>query len=182
MFKKLKQQFNDNADKVAELYPGTTEEDVIKSATALASDRFIVYSTWKWADLQSKKGNRPVYRYLFSCPRPPQVNKSNAPAVTNMPLPMVGASHASEIEFALGNLSYDKVYSWTPDDYKVSETMENYFANFIKSGNPNGKGLPKWKPNTATGTVNFMNIDVNTKLQPETNRDRYLFLDKLYIK
>jgi para-nitrobenzyl esterase len=95
---------------------------------------------------------------------------------------MVGASHASEIEFAMGNLPYDKVYAWTPDDYKVSTTMENYFANFIKTGNPNGKGLPKWEPNTKGSTVKFMNIDVNTKLQPESDRGRYLFLDKIYTK
>jgi para-nitrobenzyl esterase len=95
---------------------------------------------------------------------------------------MVGASHASEIEFALGNLAYDKVYAWTPDDYKVSAAMENYFANFIKTGNPNGKGLPKWTPNTNGSKVSFMDINVDTKLQPETDGDRYLFLDKLNAK
>jgi len=179
--KKLKQQFGNDADDVAMLYPGPTQADVIKSATALASDRFIVYSTWKWADLQSKTGEKPVYRYLFSCPRPPEVGKPNPPA-GKLPPPMVGASHASEIEFALGNLAYDKVYAWTPDDYKVSATMENYFANFIKTGNPNGKGLPKWKPNTNGSDVYYMNIDVNTHLEPESDRARYVFLDKLYTR
>jgi len=95
---------------------------------------------------------------------------------------MVGASHASEIEFAMGNLSFDKVFAWTPDDYKVSTTMENYFANFIKTGNPNGKGLPKWTPNTKESAVKFININVETRLETEQNRDRYLFLDKFYQK
>ncbi|MDB5139258.1 MAG: carboxylesterase [Mucilaginibacter sp.] len=178
--KRVKQQFGDNADEIIKLYPGTTEEEVIKSATALASDRFIAYSTWKWADLQAKTGEKPVYRYLFSCPRPSAVVKENNPAANKMPPPMIGASHASEIEFALGNLSSDKVYAWTPDDYKVSATMEDYFANFIKTGNPNGKGLPKWKPNTKDSSVKFININVDTKLEPELGRGRYLFLDKLY--
>lgn len=179
--KKVKQQFPDNADEVLKLYPGTTQEEVIKSATALASDRFIAYSTWKWADLQSKTGEKPVYRYVFSTPRPPEV-KPSANNNSTLPKALVGASHASEIEFAMGNLESNKVYAWTPDNYKVSALMENYFANFIKTGNPNGKGLPKWEPNTKDSKVKFMNIDVNTKLEAENDRGRYLFLDKLYVK
>ena len=178
---KVKQQFGDNATEVLKLYPGTTQDEVIKSATALASDRFIAYSTWKWADLQAKTGEKPVYRYLFSCPRPSTPNET-ANAANKLPPAMIGASHASEIEFALGNLVYDKFYAWTADDYKVSATMENYFANFIKTGNPNGTGLPKWTANTNGSKVNFIDINVDTQLKPELQRERYLFLDKLYTK
>jgi para-nitrobenzyl esterase len=178
--KKVKQQFGADSSTVLELYPGTTQDEVIKSATALASDRFIAYATWKWTDLQAKTSGKPVYRYLFSTPRPPMVNP--IPNTSKLPPGMVGASHASEIEFALGNLAYDKVFAWTPDDYKASSTMENYFANFIKTGNPNGGGLPKWKPNNNGSKVMFMDIDVDSKLHSETERARYLFLDKLYTK
>ncbi|MCR8556759.1 carboxylesterase family protein [Mucilaginibacter sp. BJC16-A38] len=180
--KKVKQQFPGNADEVLKLYPGTTQDEVIKSATALASDRFIAYSTWKWADLQAKTSGKPVYRYLFATPRPPEVNPTNNPNEGKMPKQMVGASHASEIEFAMGNLPYNKVYAWTADDYKVSATIQQYFANFIKTGNPNGKHLPKWEPNVNGGAVKFMNIDVTSQLQTETDRGRYLFLDKSYVK
>jgi para-nitrobenzyl esterase len=178
--KHVAQNYGADSATVLKLYPGTTQDEVIKSATALASDRFIAYATWKWADLQAKTGGKPVYRYLFSTPRPPMV--SPGPNSSKLPPTLAGASHASEIEFALGNLVYDKVYAWTPDDYKVSSTMETYFANFIKTGNPNGPDVPKWKPNTNGGKVWFMNIDVNSKLLPETNRERYLFLDSQYSK
>jgi para-nitrobenzyl esterase len=175
---KIKQRYGADSISVLKLFPGNTQEEVIKSATALAGDNFIVYGTWKWADLQAKTSGKPVYRYIFSCPRPSAVGQSAAPT-GNLPAPLVGAAHASEIEFALGNLSSNKVYAWTPDDYKVSATMENYFANFIKTGNPNGKGLPKWTPNTNGSAVNYMNIDVNTRLEPETDGERFLLLDKL---
>jgi len=179
--KKIKQRYGADSTTVLRLFPGTTQDEVIKSATALASDNFIVYGTWKWADLQAKTSGKPVYRYVFSRPRPPEVANPNPPA-GKLPPPMVGASHASEIEFALGNLSYDKVYAWTADDFKVSATMENYFANFIKTGNPNGKDLPGWKPNTNGSAVNYMNIDVHTRLEPESEGARFLFLDKLNTK
>ncbi|HEY4327697.1 MAG TPA: carboxylesterase family protein [Mucilaginibacter sp.] len=189
---KLKQLYGENADDAAKLYPATTNEEVMKSATALSSDRFIVYSTWKWADLQVKTGGHPVYRYTFSRVRPPMqgggtaglaggVIKNSGTAPANTPPPL-GAPHASEIEYAMGNLATNKFYGWTPDDYKVSETMENFFANFIKTGNPNGPGLPKWTPNTKGSPVKFMNIDVTSKLETETNGARYQFLDKQYMK
>ncbi len=180
--KKVNARYGSDADAVFKLYPGNTQDEVIKSATALASDNFIVYGTWKWADLQSKTSGKPVYRYVFSTPRPQSDEDIKRAAASKMPPALVGASHASEIEFAMGNLSSNKVYAWTPDDYKVSTTMENYFANFIKTGDPNGPGLPKWVPNTNGSKVNFMNIDVNTQLQPELDRNRYLFLDKQYSK
>jgi para-nitrobenzyl esterase len=180
--KKLKQLYPDKADEVLKLYPADTQDELIKSATELASDRFIAYSTWKWADLQAKTGYKPVYRYLFSCPRPPMVtpipNTSNNSVIPQL----VGAAHASEIEFAMGNLSSNKVYAWTPGDYKVSATMETYFANFIKTGNPNGQGLPKWEPNIKGSAVKFININADTKLETDNNRERYLFLDKEYFK
>jgi para-nitrobenzyl esterase len=79
----------------------------------------------------------------------------------------------------MGNLDSNKVYAWTPDDYKVSEIMQQYFANFIKTGNPNGPGLPVW-PTFDTGQR--MTMDVDTRAEREKVRARYQFLDQFYIK
>ena len=92
--------------------------------------------------------------------------------------PAIGAVHSAEIEYAMGNLSTNKVYSWSEDDYKVSAIMQQYFANFIKSGNPNGEGLPQWPSATGKDPVPVMHIDVNTRVENETNRDRYLFQEQ----
>jgi para-nitrobenzyl esterase len=197
--KQLKMLYAEKADEVAKLYPGNTQEEVIKSATELASDRFISYSTWKWANEHALTSGKPVYRYVFSKVRPPMtakmgnatpglaggINKSDTPKpVSKLPEPYAGASHASEIEYAMGNLATNETYAWTPADYKVSETMETYFANFIKTGNPNGAGVPKWIANTKGSPVSFINIDVKTVLEKENAqlRGRYIFLDKEYMK
>lgn len=177
--KKVKTLYGDKADEVLKLYPNATQDDVIRSATELASDRFIVYSTWKWAELSAKTGGKPVFTYIFSHNRPALPNNN---ANNKMPAGYNGASHASEIEYALGNLHYNKVYPWTADDYKVSAIMEEYFANFIKTGNPNGANLPKWEPVTNSTDKKQMIIDVNTRLETQTTRNRYLFLDKEYMK
>jgi para-nitrobenzyl esterase len=194
--KVIKQLYGDQADEVLKLYPGNTDDEVIKSATALSSDRFIVFSTWKWVDLQARTGVKPVYQYVFSRIRPAMtakmgnatpglaggVIKGSGAAPVKAPA-AVGAAHASEIEYAMGNLARNHVYAWTPDDYKVSQTMMAYFANFIKTGNPNGQGLPEW-PQVVSGSnpVGFIHIDVHTMAGTEVNRGRYLFLDKQYVK
>jgi len=193
--KKLKQFYPDKADEALKLYPGSNQDEVIKSATELGSDRFIVYSTWKWADLAAQTGGKPVYTYIFGKPRPAMVAAmGNAKAglaggvikggaddaKSKVPAPFNGASHASEIEYAMGNLAGNKVYDWKPEDYKVSATMEDYFANFIKTGDPNGKGLPKWEANKGS-VIQSININVETKLGPVATA-RYQFLDQQYSK
>jgi len=155
-------------------YPAANDTEVMRAATNLASDRFIVYSTWKFIDLQSKTSGKPVYRYRFARMRPLTVDgKPNGNAM--------GASHASEIEFALGNLSTNKVYAWSVDDYKVSNTMESYFANFIKTGNPNGADLPHW-PKLQSNPPQVMVIDLNSHAEAEKDQSRYLLQDSLNTK
>jgi para-nitrobenzyl esterase len=190
--KKITELYPQHADEVLRLYPGGSQEEVIASATDLASDRFIVYSTWKWAELHKATSQQSVYKYIFSRPRPDMVPKmGNAqPGLaggvikTNTPQPkqaepLRGAPHAAEIEYAMGNLQHNKVYAWTKDDYAVSNTMLNYFANFVKTGNPNGNGLPKWEQDASTDS-RYMNIDVQSSMKKEKTRERYLFLDKNY--
>lgn len=170
----IRHLFGSSADKALVLFPGTDEQTIKQSATDLASDMFIVYSTWKWADLQAKTSGKPVYRYLFSRIR-------QTPDDRKKPLGL-GASHSSEIEYALGNLSTNKVFDWNADDFKVSATIEGYFANFIKTGNPNGNGLPTWQPLNINAPINFMNIDIETKMQQDINATRFIFLEEFYSK
>ena len=58
--------------------------------------------------------------------------------------------------------------------------MGDYFANVIKTGDPNGKGLPKWEPNKGDVTKSI-NINVETKMEP-IPVERYHFLDQQYSK
>lgn len=189
--KRVQKEYPNDFEEVLKLYPGDSAKQIEWSATALASDRFIAYSTWKWFDLQRKNSSQPVYRYLYSKLRPPLADQSLAPGLAGgtvkkdqnafkMPEP-IGAPHACEIEYCMGNLHLIKDYAWTADDYKVSETMQNYFANFIIKGNPNGSGLPEWPAAKAgDNSPDVMIINTESKAVKATDDARYLFLDKSY--
>lgn len=188
---RVKKEYPNDSEEVLKLYPYSSEKEIELSATALAADRFISYSTWKWFDLHRNNSSQPVYRYLYSKLRPALVDNSLASGLAggtvkkegNTPKASeaVGAPHACEIEYCMGNLHLVKEYAWTADDFKVSDTMLNYFANFIKTGNPNGDKLPEWtaaKAGDATPPV--MIIDTESKTVKAQNDARYEFLDKTY--
>ena len=184
--KTVQKLYGEKADQVLKAYNAATDEEVERVATDLAGDRFIAYSTWKWADAQSKT-RQPVYRYLFEKARPEMTAEMGDATAGlaggvqkggNKIPPPKGAVHSAEIEYAMGNLSSNKVYAWKPEDYKVSLTTQGYFANFIKNGNPNGVGLPSWPAANSSSTVPVMHIGINTHIEPEQHRERYLLMEQ----
>jgi para-nitrobenzyl esterase len=199
--------YGDNADQVLKVYAPTTPEEVIQAATDLASARFIAFGTWKWTDLEAANSSKPVYRYYFTQPRPGTIpGRGPAPATPGpgagagpggaarggggrggagrggalaaaLAAAPRGAGHSVEIQYAMGNLNLDDRYAWDADDHKVSDTMFSYFVNFIKTGDPNGPGLPQW-PTYAAGTGYMrMRLGVDSKAEPEPDRARYLALE-----
>jgi len=177
--------YGESAAQVLNVYRPTTEEEVLQAATDLASARFIALGTWKWTELQMKTGGQPVYRYLYTRIRPkylglPGQPPPAPPAGMPAPAPPRGAAHSAEIQYAMGNLDLDPRYAWQPDDRKVSQAMQAYFANFIKTGDPNGPGLPRWpKYEAATGYLR-LRIDVVPAAEPEAARARYQVLDSIH--
>ena len=187
----VKRIYGDQADAILKVYAPKTDDEVEKIATELAGDRFISFSTWRWADMHEKTGNgQPVYRYYYTRPRPPMTPEMgdavaglaggvqrNAGA-SKPPIPK-GAVHSAEIEYCMGNLHYNKVYAWTDDDYKVSATMQDFFVNFIKTGNPNGKSLPNWPATKTAKPSPVMYIDVKTEAKQDPFAVRYEVLQSM---
>lgn len=188
---KVKEAYPETHDEVLKLYPHGSVQEIERSATDLASDRFIAYSTWKWFDLHRKNSDQPVYRYLYSKLRPPLRDKTLTSGLAGgtvkkdaeapkMPQP-IGAPHACEIEYCMGNLHLVDDYAWTEDDFMVSETMQNYFANFIKTANPNGENLANWPSAAAKdSSPPVMILNMESEAKKATNDARYEFLDKTY--
>ncbi|MFC4595869.1 carboxylesterase family protein [Sphingobium tyrosinilyticum] len=76
----------------------------------------------------------PVYHYRFSYVAPAQGN------------PKSGAWHASDIPFFLDNAAIKYGEKTTPRDVEMGHIISGYVVDFAKSGNPNGRELPRWAP------------------------------------
>ena len=186
----LKTDSDEVVSQLLALYGISNEADLIAlPGYQLGGDNFIVYGTWRWTELQAQHSPAPVYRYRYSKVRPDLVDQSRVSALaggtvektddTPQTPPTPGAVHSADIEYQMGNLHNNMMYAWTADDYYVSEIFQSFFMNFIKTGNPNGLGLPQWDPINGEDVPPVMIIDVESGQEKDASlQERYKFLDK----
>lgn len=179
--------FGDNTDEMLSLYGITAPDDIYKQpGIDLCGDLFLAYSTWRWGNIHNATSGQPVYRYLYSRERPKMMiegkvaglaggvkDKTEAEEVVENKIPEIhGAVHSADIEYAMGNLPTNRVYDWQPEDYMVSDIFMGYYANFVKTGNPNGIGLPQWLSLDNSDSPGFMVIDVKTRMEKDAGAER----------
>ena len=109
------------------------------------------------ATAKSEQGGAPAYLYLFTW-KP----ESNA----------LGASHGMELPFMLHNVSLQREMTGaSPTAYKFEKLISSIWLAFIKTGNPNVKGLPKWEPyDKETGVTMIL----DNKCYPLQHHDKEL--------
>ena len=99
-----------------------------------------------------------------------------------MPLPRPparkGAVHSAEIEYALGNLATNKVYAWTPDDYQGIENHAELLRQLHQNRQPQRRRPAHVAAPDAGAAGQMLRIDVNTRVEPDQTRARYLFLEQ----
>ncbi len=198
----MKPQFGDMTDEIFEAYGIVSDEDVMsQKGLDLASDLFTGFPTWKVCDYHVKTSSQPVYRYHYMHPRPQVsdkmgdkvaalaggVREKTAEEKAAAPKPMVapGAVHSADIEYAMGTLDTNEFYDWQPEDYAISRLFLSYYANFCKTGNPNGEGLPEWSSITKEncGAAPVMIIDVESKEVASAQKENaYRTLEKFYLR
>jgi para-nitrobenzyl esterase len=125
-------QYGDLASQFLKVFPADTDEAAAASQKAVSRDQIFAWQSRTWARMQSKTGKSKVFLYYFDRvpPGTPEQNR-------------YGAFHSAEIGYALDTLSkWDR--PWASADRDLANVMSTYWANFARTGDPNGGSLPMW--------------------------------------
>ncbi|MCK4344775.1 MAG: carboxylesterase family protein [Bacteroidales bacterium] len=93
-----------------------------------------------------------------------------------------GAGHGSEVAYVFNNLNTRWGASEaTPEDQKVAQMMNTYWANFAKTGDPNGEGLPLWPLyNTQNEEILDIQSDGKPVGKPDPRKARLDVIEKAF--
>lgn len=160
----LSDALGDQASAMAELVPANSPQrdqhfivdamgDAKGALNTVYSAIWFSYSHHVWNRYLVEQ-NKPSYEYYFT--------KTN---------PMLSNYHAGELPYAYGNLwRHPGLYD--DSDYALSDIMQQYWVNFVKTGNPNGDGLPTWTMRDATHTQ-LLQLDTQIQMVDDPNEALY---------
>lgn len=124
----LNHKFGDLAPDVFAAYPAHTDAEALAAFNTMYTDYDFGFGARLLAQQSTRIGSR-VFLYHFTY-------------TGQGPFAALGAFHSEESMF----LSRKYWTSWiaTPGDQPLSNAIITYWTNFVKTGNPNGPGLPSW--------------------------------------
>ena len=128
ILKRLEMYFDkETGQKIFDLYKDKIEKDAFSAFNEIISVYWFIMPHHSWSNMALNNGET-VYRYIFT--------KENG---------YHGTYHSGEMVYCYGNLNrQNRPYAYDESDYKLENIMLHYWANFAKSGNPNGEDLPVW--------------------------------------
>lgn len=120
---------------------GTTQDDILVTPEMRQEGRFseLYQGCIDFSKKLQELGRKPAYVYYFT---------------RELPGDEYGAFHSSELWYSFGTLGR----CWRPmeeHDYELSRRILDYWTDFMKTGDPNGSGHPKWEPCTEENPVVF---------------------------
>lgn len=130
--------------------PVKTDRDAREMAKKLQIEGGMI-SIFNWAKRRAKTCKSPVYTYFFEQAVPTER----------------GAYHGSDLAYWFNDPKDD----WTEVDRLVADQTSSYWANFVKTGNPNSESLPEWKPFNAAEPIT-MAIRKNPSPRPIAASER----------
>lgn len=165
----VRSRYEDYADRLLQAYP-VGENDVPKTARDLGRDAAFGWGTWSWGRLQNETGHQPVYMYYFD--QPPAYPEDSPKYGHRSP-------HGQDVDFVFQSLRNPSA-----SDKKLAAYMLEYWTNFAKYCDPNGKGddaeLPVWPLFKNTDSEVMVLTGEKPHPSPVPSEDSMWVLDEYY--
>ena len=156
---KIRASFEDPyADQILALFPAKTDAEAKRNWADIYTAVLFTYGHY-CLGREAVANDIPCYMYHFT--------KENG---------RLGSWHSGEEVYFYHNIP-DGSALYTEEDRALSDMVSSYMINFIKNGDPNGDGLPRW--NTFAGTEPVLELGDNVKETKIPYLDLYEILDQI---
>ena len=121
--------FAKGLDRDVDIIIGTTADEGTNDAVTFWKHN-LLSTVYALGHLRAENGHKPVYVYVFDQQQPVEAHP--------------GVPHSCDNRYQFGTLDG----SWRPytdEDWALSRQMQAYWANFARTGDPNGEGLARWE-------------------------------------
>ncbi|WP_111978681.1 carboxylesterase/lipase family protein [Algibacillus agarilyticus] len=165
----LETRFGPYANSLLKAYP-MTDKKITRAGRNIIRDAAFGWHSWSWAKLQSETGKSPVYLYFFDQhPNHPKGSEKYN----------YGSPHGQDIAYVFQNMDSNNP-DITKADLALSDSISNYWVNFIKFGNPNGnKNLATW-PKYESKSQKVMYFQQEPKVGPVPDAKALNALDEYF--
>ncbi len=125
--------FGKLAPDLLRIYPADNDAEASRAAVDLESDFGFGWRGWSLAEARLATTSPATFVYQFDNPPPgPDGTRTK------------GAVHSDELRYVWGN--DDPEGKWPIADKALEETVQAYWVNFARTGDPNGPELTRWAP------------------------------------
>ena len=172
-------RWGDLADQFLSLYPHATDEEA-------SSRRPIAPTTAR----SGTCGSSRTIKRSKAGRRVSSISRRTRPAPAGQP--PFPAAHASEVPYVFNNLGQPALFpdrerspelsAASAPDKKVADQMSSYWANFARTGNPNGPGLPTWQEHQVGASDRAIILDADPSSEKLPTKARLELYDKLYAQ
>ncbi|MDB5515024.1 MAG: pnbA, partial [Tardiphaga sp.] len=119
------------------LYPASTPLDAYRQHLKAQADMLLEQNRIAGSLLSAQNPRSKIYVFYFDHPTPGRDRE------------FYGAWHSSDLWYTFNSLRNEPGQrQWSPADFELAEQASSLWANFVKTGDPNGAGLPAWSPST----------------------------------